>query len=103
MCIHSEAASRAESIAQIKVSSFSKDSTEMIFLDMVLTTSPPAMSAPAASKIAAMASAAERVSAFEPTAGPHIICDVVGANVHRHIGAAYTSGYNEGTICIMVI
>ena len=42
----------------------------MIPREMVLTTSPPAIRAPAVSNTAAMAMAPPMVSAFAPTAGP---------------------------------
>ena len=40
---------------------------------IVLTTSPPAISAPAASNIAAIAIAPASVRAFDPTAGPTLL------------------------------
>ena len=41
--------------------------------EIVLTTSPPAMMAPAPSQTAAIASAPASVSAFDPTAGPMLL------------------------------
>jgi hypothetical protein len=42
-------------------------------LEMVVTTSPPAISAPAASNTAAITKAPAIVSAFDPTAGPTLL------------------------------
>ena len=70
---HSAAASKAASISQMKVSVSSISSGRMMPLRMVLTTSPPAMNAPAASQTAAMTSAPTRLRAREPTAGPTLL------------------------------
>ena len=45
----------------------------MIFCEIVVTTSPPAISAPEVSKIAAMINAPVRVRARDPTAGPTLL------------------------------
>ncbi len=66
-------ASRAAIINQIKVSASPIMSGLIMPFLMVLTTSPPAMRAPAASKIAAIMMAPVRVRAREPTAGPTLL------------------------------
>src|SRR6056297_1530956 len=60
-------------IAQMKTSAEAIVVGAMIPLEMVETTSPPASSAPALSKIAAMAMAPPSVSALAPTAGPMLL------------------------------
>jgi len=57
-------------IAQMKTSAEAMAEGAMIPFEMVETTSPPARSAPALSKIAAIAMAPPSVSALAPTAGP---------------------------------
>jgi len=66
-------ASRAAVISQMKTLVSATASGLMIPLLMVLTTSPPAMMASAASKMAAMKIAPVRVRALEPTAGPMLL------------------------------
>ena len=70
----SAAASSAAIIAQMKESVLPPNAEmSMIPFLMVLTTSPPAISAPEASKMAAMTMAPPIVSALEPTAGPTLL------------------------------
>ena len=64
---------RAAIIAHTKTLGSETAAGSTMPLDMVLTTSPPATSAPALSKTAAMASAAVIVSALAPTAGPTLL------------------------------
>ena len=71
--IQRAAASSAASITQRNVSGLAIISGSMMPLRMVLTTSPPAMMAPIASKTPAMASAPSSVMAPEPTAGPTLL------------------------------
>ena len=54
---------------------------------IVATTSPPAISAPATSNTIASSSAPTIEIARDPTAGPDVVGDVVGADVHRHVAA----------------
>ena len=70
MFSHSAPARSAASMTQTKTFGSAMKSGWMIPLRMGPTTSPPAISAPAASKMAARISAEPRVSALEPTAGP---------------------------------
>ena len=68
---HKAAAKSAAIIAQMKGSGFPpKAEMSMMPFLIVLTTSPPAINAPAASKIAAITIATVIVIAFDPTAGP---------------------------------
>lgn len=60
-------------ITQMKVSGDATAVGSMMLLEMVETTSPPAMRAPALSKTAAMISAPPSINAFEPTAGPTLL------------------------------
>ena len=70
---HRAPASSAAIISQMNASlSPIFDGSMMPFL-IVLTTSPPAISAPAASNTAAIAIAPARVRAFDPTAGPTLL------------------------------
>ena len=70
---HSADDSSAAIIAQTKMPSVPIVCGSMIPREMVLTTSPPAISAPAVSNTAAMAMAPPMVSAFAPTAGPMLL------------------------------
>ena len=70
---HKADASSAAIIAQTKSRPSPSASGATIPPEMVLTTSPPAISAPAVSQIAAMISAPPMVSAFAPTAGPMLL------------------------------
>ncbi len=70
---HSAEESRAAIIAQMKASVLGIRAGFTMPLEMVSTTSPPAMIAPAVSKMAAISSAPDMVSAFEPTAGPTLL------------------------------
>ena len=63
-------ASKAAIMTQIKVSLFGIASGLMMPFLMVLTTSPPASKAPAASNITAIIIAPTSVNALDPTAGP---------------------------------
>ncbi len=67
------AASSAAVISQMKRSGSVTASGRMMPFWMVETTSPPAMSAPAASNTAAMISAPTIDIAFDPTAGPTLL------------------------------
>jgi hypothetical protein len=60
-------------MAQTKVAGSATFAGSMMPLEMVETTSPPAMMAPAVSNTAAMTSAANRVIALAPTAGPTLL------------------------------
>ncbi len=73
MFSHTAAASNAAVISQMKRSGSVTASGRMMPFWMVETTSPPAISAPAASNTAAMISAPTIDSAFEPTAGPTLL------------------------------
>jgi hypothetical protein len=73
MFSHTAAAKSAGIMIQTKVSALWMRFGSMMPLRMVPTTSPPAMIAPAASKMAAMISAPPKVSALEPTAGPTLL------------------------------
>ena len=66
-------ASSAASISQTKTSELATALGAMMPPRMVDTTSPPAISAPAASKMAAMTRAPPRLRAREPTAGPTLL------------------------------
>ncbi len=70
---HSELAISAAIIAQMKVSGSATAAGDTIPPEMVLTTSPPAISDPAVSKIAAITSAPPIVRALAPTAGPMLL------------------------------
>ena len=61
---------RAAVIAQINTSGLVIRAGSIMPFLIVFTTSPPAISAPAASNTAAITIAQKSVSAFEPTAGP---------------------------------
>ena len=63
----------AASIAQIKIEVVCRLSGATIPFAMVETTSPPASSAPALSKMTAIAMAPPIVKAFAPTAGPILL------------------------------
>ena len=69
---HSAEAISAAIIAQMKVSGSATASGDTMPPEMVLTTSPPAISDPAVSKMAAMSSAPPIVRALAPTAGPRL-------------------------------
>ena len=73
MLSHRAPASSAAIISQIKTSVLPMAAGSIIPFLIVLTTSPPAIRAPEASKIAAMAMAPNSVSAREPTAGPTLL------------------------------
>jgi len=70
---HRAAASSAANMAVRKVAASGIKSGSMMPLEMVATTSPPAINAPAVSKMAAINSAPVSVSAREPTAGPTLL------------------------------
>ena len=70
---HKAEASSAAIIAQTKTCPLPSASGAMIPPEMVETTSPPAISAPAVSQIAAISSAPPMVSALAPTAGPMLL------------------------------
>ena len=70
---HNAPANRAAIISQIKVSLSPINAGSMIPFLIVLTTSPPATSAPAASKMTAITIAPVSVNALEPTAGPTLL------------------------------
>ena len=70
---HNAAEINAANIAQIKISGSPTADGSMIPFDIVPTTSPPAKSAPALSKIAAIISAPVIESALAPTAGPTLL------------------------------
>ena len=67
------AETRAAIIAEMKTLGSETATGSMMPLEMVETTSPPAISAPALSKTAAMASATPSVIACDPTAGPTLL------------------------------
>ena len=67
------AESSAASMAQMNMLLSVNESGLMMLLEMVDTTSPPAIRAPAASKTAAIIKAPNRDSAFDPTAGPMLL------------------------------
>ena len=71
--IQSAAANNAAIIANTKARGSAIWNGSMISLATVVTTSPPAINAPAVSKIAAMISAPAMVSALEPTAGATLL------------------------------
>ena len=73
MFSHKAAANNAAIINQTKVSESGIKLGSIMPLRMVPTTSPPAINAPAASKIAAMTNAPTSVKALEPTAGPTLL------------------------------
>ena len=66
-------AKSAAIIKAIKIRAFGIREGSMIPFFTVLTTSPPAIKAPAASKIAAIKIAPNKVRALEPTAGPTLL------------------------------
>ena len=70
---HSAPASKAAIIIQTKTSVSPIRSGSMMLLLIVPTTSPPAISAPAASQTAAINMAPDMVRAREPTAGPMLL------------------------------
>ena len=70
---HKAADSKAAVIAQINISGFDIKAGSIIPFLIVLTTSPPAINAPAASNIAAIIIAHIKVKAFDPTAGPTLL------------------------------
>ena len=71
--IQSAAANRADIITQMKILVSGIRLGSMMPLEMVCTTSPPAMKAPADSKMAAMTSAPTMVSDLAPNAGPTLL------------------------------
>ena len=72
-CTHSAEASSADIMIHTNVSAFGTRAGSMMPLEIVSTTSLPAISAPAHSKTAAMMSAPDMVSARAPTAGPTLL------------------------------
>ena len=73
MLTHSAEDMSAAIIAQMKTCVSATLSGSMMPLEMVETTSPPASSAPALSKSAAITMAPPMVSALAPTAGPMLL------------------------------
>ena len=72
-CTQSAEASSADIITHTNTPALGTSAGSMMPLEMVSTTSPPASSAPAHSKMAAMTSAPDMVSARAPTAGPTLL------------------------------
>ena len=70
---HNAADRRAAIMAQTKVDASPMLSGAMMPLAIVLTTSPPAINAPADSNTTAIAIAPPMVNAFAPTAGPMLL------------------------------
>ena len=93
--IHAAAARRAAIIAQTKVSVLAIRLGSMMPLEIVLTTSPPAIRAPAVSKMTAMRRGAGDRQRFRADGRPDVIGDIVGADVERHIAADHAGGDDQ--------
>ena len=95
---HSADDSRAAIMSQTKLCVSGTSAGSMIPFEIVFTTSPPASSAPALSNKAAITSAPTSDNARDPTAGPTLLANVVGADIERHITAKHRSNDDENRI-----
>ncbi len=83
----SDAAISADIIAQMKICGSAIASGDTMPPEMVLTTSPPAISAPAVSKTAAIIKRPTHGQGISPDCRAHVVGHIIGADVQRHIGA----------------
>ena len=88
-------ARRAAIIAQMKVCVSATASGEIMPRDTVPTTSPPAIRAPAVSQNGRDNQCRADGQRACANCRAHVVCNVIGANVQRHIGADNGGGDND--------